>query len=128
MSLWNRLRGGARAQAERERDLDREIQSHLAALEEEDSGPRAARRAFGNTALVKEDVRAAWGWPRFEQFVRDVRFGFRQIRRNLGFSAMAIATLALGIGGIRRDEIVRAGCPGPRHATRQVRPRTSACG
>ena len=80
-------------------DLDREIQSHLD-LEAEDAGPPAARRAFGNTALVKEDVRAEWGWPRLEQFVRDVRFGFRQIRRNLRFSTMAIATLALGIGGM----------------------------
>ena len=57
-------------------------------------------RFDGNTTLVKEDVRAEWGWRRLEQFVRDVRFGLRQIRRNLRFSAMAIATLALGIGGM----------------------------
>ena len=91
--------GGRRSRADREHDLDREIQSHLD-LEAEDAGRQGARRAFGNTALVKEDVRAAWGWPRLEQFVRDVRFGFRQIRRNLRFSTMAIATLALGIGGM----------------------------
>jgi putative ABC transport system permease protein len=83
----------------RERDIEREIQSHLD-LEAEDVGPTGARRAFGNRALVKEDVRAAWGWPRLEQFLRDVRFGFRQIRRNPRFSIMAIATLALGIGGM----------------------------
>ena len=37
---------------------------------------------------------------RLDQLARDVRFGFRQIRRNLRFSTMAIATLALGIGGM----------------------------
>jgi hypothetical protein len=91
--------GQTRSKADREHDLDREIQSHLD-LEVEESGPRAARRVFGNTTLVKEDVRAEWGWPRLDQFVRDVRFGFRQIRRNLRFSTMAIATLAIGIGGM----------------------------
>jgi hypothetical protein len=50
--------------------------------------------------LVKEDVRAAWGWARFEQLARDAGYGLRQIRRNSVFSAVAIATLALGIGGI----------------------------
>ena len=92
-------------------------------LEVEESGPRAARRAFGNTTLVKEDVRAEWGWPRLDQFVRDVRFGFRQIRRNLGFSTMAIATLALGIGGMAAmfsafDTILIVRC--------RTRPRTSS--
>ena len=48
--------------------------------------------------LVKEDVRAAWGWTRVEQLARDVRYGLRQVRRNPAFSAIAIATLALGIG------------------------------
>ena len=91
--------GRPRSRAERESDLDREIQNHLD-LEAEESGRTGARRAFGNTTLVKEDVRAMWGWPSLEQFVRDVRFGFRQIRRNLRFSTMAIATLALGIGGM----------------------------
>ena len=50
--------------------------------------------------LVKEDVRATWGWTRLEQLARDVRYGLRQVRRNPAFSAIAIATLALGIGGI----------------------------
>ena len=40
-------------------------------------GPRqyAAQRAFGNTTLVEEDVRAAWGWMRLEQLGRDARYG-----------------------------------------------------
>jgi putative ABC transport system permease protein len=80
-----------------ERDLEREIQNHLE-LEAEDSGMDAARREFGSTALAKEEVRATWGWTRVEQVAQDVRYGLRQIRRNPGFSVIAIATLALGIG------------------------------
>ena len=100
MGLWNRIsRGGARSRAERERDLAREIQSHLD-LEAEESGRNGARRAFGNATLVKEDVRATWGSRRVEQLARDVRFALRQIRRTPAFSAIAIATLALGIGGV----------------------------
>src|SRR5262245_57936230 len=90
---------GSRSRAQRERDLEREIRNHLD-FEAEDSGRHAARRAFGNATLVKEDVRATWGWTRLEQFARDAGYGLRQIRRNPAFSAIAIATLALGIGGI----------------------------
>jgi predicted permease len=97
MGIWSRLVGIRRLRARRQRDLDREIQDHLD-LEAEESGADGARRAFGNVVLVKEDVHAAWGWPRFEQLARDVRSGVRQLRRNPGFSAVAIATLALGIG------------------------------
>jgi len=82
---------------EREDDLDREIRSHLD-LEAEESGRHGAQRKFGNTTLIKEDVRKAWGWVGLGQFFQDVRYGLRQVRRNPGFSAIAIATLALGIG------------------------------
>ena len=91
MGFWRR--------DDREHDIDREIQNHLD-LEAEEAGAAGARRTFGNTTLIKEDVRAVWGWTRLEQLARDVRFAFRQIHRNLRFSAMAIATLALGIGGM----------------------------
>ncbi len=98
MGFWARIKSGAsRARAQKERDLEREIRSHLD-LEAEESGRYGAQRAFGNATLVKEDVRAAWGWTRLEQVARDVRYGLRQVRRNPAFSAIAIATLALGIG------------------------------
>jgi putative ABC transport system permease protein len=94
MSIWTRLTS---SRAQKERDLEREIQNHLD-LEAEEAGQYGARRVFGNVLLVKEDVRAAWGWARLEQLARDVRYGLRQIRRNPAFSGIAIATLALGIG------------------------------
>jgi len=93
MGFWSRLSG----RAQREGELEREIQNHLD-LEAEESGEYAARRAFGNVTIVKEDVRAVWSWTRLGHVWRDVRHGLRQVRRNPGFSAIAIATLALGIG------------------------------
>src|SRR6266850_3476309 len=98
MGIWTRIKTfGPWSRAQKESDLEHEISNHLD-LEAEESGHYGARRAFGNATLVKEDVRAAWGWTRLEQLARDVRYGLRQVRRNPVFSAVAIATLALGIG------------------------------
>jgi predicted permease len=92
----------------RERDLQDELRFHIEQEAEErlddgltqDEARWAARRDIGNLALVEEDTRAAWGWTGPEQLARDITYGLRQIRRNPSFSAIAIATLALGIGGI----------------------------
>src|SRR5215472_2496230 len=98
MSIWTRIKAfGPWSRAQKERELEREIQNHLD-LEAEESGQYGARRAFGNTMLVREDVRAEWGWTRLERLRQNARYSLRQVRRNPGFSAIAIATLALGIG------------------------------
>ena len=92
----------------KETELREELRFHLdeEASQRQDEGlppseaQSAARRELGNLALVEERTRAAWGWTRLEQFARDAAFGLRQVRRNPLFSGIAIATLALGIGGI----------------------------
>jgi predicted permease len=91
---------------QRERDLEREIRAdlELEAAERQSGGLSeeearlAARRAFGNTAFVKEDVRAMWGFAFASQLAQDLRYALRTIRSNRAFSAAAILSLALGIG------------------------------
>ena len=92
----------------RNADLERELRSDLELEEEEqlenglslDEARYAARRAFGNTTLIKEQTHEAWGWAHLERLWQDVRYAFRQVLRSPGFAATAILTLALGVGSV----------------------------
>ena len=57
-----------------------------------------AMRAFGNPTVLKEETRDTWGWIAVEQIVKDLGYGLRMLRKNFGFSAVAVVTLALGMG------------------------------
>lgn len=59
---------------------------------------RAARREFGNVALIEERSRAVWQWPTVESLRADTRFACRQLRRTPGFTASVLLIMACGIG------------------------------
>src|SRR5579862_5311834 len=99
--MWRRLVGLVRRDA-MTRELEEEMRFHRESHERElnasgmdrDEARYAAARAFGNTTAMSERGREAWGWRWLEDFVADLKFGARMLRKNPGFAATAILTLA----------------------------------
>jgi predicted permease len=90
----------------RKDELDEEIQNHLqraarARIERGETpseAERFARLEFGNIGLVTEITRDMWGWRWLEDLILDICFGARMLLRSPGFTAVAVLTLALGVG------------------------------
>jgi len=94
LKLFRRIKYWAES-GRRSAELAEEMDFHRAMSEERDG---AGGRAMGNMTLAREEARSVWIWPWVESVGQDILYGVRGMRRQPGFTAVALVALSSTIG------------------------------
>ena len=96
--LLHRRREVRRLDAELRFHLEQQIAENIAQGMSPEEARYAARRAFGNPTLLREQARETWNWNTIETALRNVRISIRTLARAPGFAFISILVIAIGIG------------------------------
>lgn len=98
LNLINPNRLEKELKIEVEDHLNRETENQLRSGVTEEEARNRSTKQFGHVESIKEECRDSWGVRILQEILHDFRYGFRQLNKSRGFAAVAILTLAIGIG------------------------------
>src|SRR6266568_4326934 len=96
--LFHRRRESQRLDAELAFHLEQQIAENVARGMSSEEAGYAARRAFGNTMILREQARDTWSWTTLELLLQNLRISMRTLARAPAFAFVSILVIAIGIG------------------------------